>query len=169
MGKTALAAEAIRTVVGDTRETLADSPYRDGVVLLDLYQIHLQDDLSPAWNHLADEFDGSLLPDMPAEQRAEKACHGRHALVVVEGAEEARTGARLANILKVLDAETRWVVLTRIAEQVSTVKPIELDKNEALGREDSLALLREICRASVSNAILDSLYEILGGHPLALT
>ena len=38
MGKTALAAEAIRSVVGDSWEGLAASPYPDGVVLLDLYE-----------------------------------------------------------------------------------------------------------------------------------
>ena len=37
LGKTALAAEAVRIVIGDNDESLQASPFPDGVVLLDLY------------------------------------------------------------------------------------------------------------------------------------
>lgn len=37
MGKTALAAKALLEVVGETQKSLAESPFPDGIVFLDLY------------------------------------------------------------------------------------------------------------------------------------
>ena len=54
MGKTALAAEAVRAVV--TPATLSASPFPDGVVFLDLYTFRGQ--AEPAWNNLANALAG---------------------------------------------------------------------------------------------------------------
>ena len=57
MGKTALAAQAVREVVGETAVTLARSPYPDGVVFLDLYQLGA--DREQVWNTLANKLEGA--------------------------------------------------------------------------------------------------------------
>ncbi len=56
MGKTALVAEAIHTVMGENPDNLSATPYPDGVVQLDLYRFKFTSP-EPAWGHLADSFD----------------------------------------------------------------------------------------------------------------
>lgn len=167
MGKTALAAEAIHTVVGDNQDMLSTTPYPDGVVLLDLYSRKFTSP-DPAWNHLTESFDASLLTtNVTARERAMAACRGRRALVVVEGAEEAGDGQTLKELLKVLAPETTRLVLTRDKRQVSTAKP--LDVEAPLADNEALALLRELCGHVTDDATLVRVHERLGGHPLALT
>ncbi len=168
MGKTALAAEAIRRVVGTERVQLASNPYPDGVVLLDLYKLKFTSP-DPAWHELADAFDKSLptdRPDLPARERARKACRGRQALVVVEGAEETGDGASLQKLLEVLAPETTQLILTRMKEQVG---PNRIDLEAALQDDEALALLCSLCPNVTDPALLAAVHQRLGGHPLALT
>ena len=81
LGKTAVAAEALRKVVGESPTSLAASPYPDGVVLLDLYK--LRADPLAFWTALANKVEGSgFMPEAPSRLRAEEACRARHLLVV---------------------------------------------------------------------------------------
>ena len=167
MGKTALAAEAVRAVVGPTRAKLADSPFPDGVVLLNLYSFKLEDDLAPAWSALANAFNRSAATERGARERAVDVCSKRQALVIVEGAEEAGDGDRLEEILSVLSSETTRLVLTRSWAQVKYPQPIRLEAG--LARADGFALVRKICADKITDDQIESLYDLLGGHPLALT
>lgn len=59
MGKTALVAEAIYQVVGNDPRKIEETPYPDGVVLLDLYGSKLNGDPSVAWSYIANAFDAT--------------------------------------------------------------------------------------------------------------
>ena len=87
LGKTALAAEAVRAAVGDTPESLAVSPFPDGVVFLDLYTFKGEPETT--WNTLANTLGGpEFLTASPARDRATEACRARRVLIILEGAEE---------------------------------------------------------------------------------
>lgn len=165
MGKTALAAEAIYQVVGGDNAQLGAGLYPDGIVLLDLYRLKFTSP-DPSWSYLADAFDASVSATLPPRERAVRACKGRRALVIVEGAEEAGSGTVLQDLLSVLAPETTRVVLTRDKRQTSTAQPISLIGE--LARDEALALLRELA-PEVEQAIIEGVHERLCGHPLALT
>jgi len=164
-GKTALAGEAIMRVVGDDEKALADSPFPDGVVLLDLYRLKANADR--VWHELADRFAPDLPADLPAKERATRACARRRALVVVEGAEEAGDGRTLQTLLSVLDGAGTRLVLTRNKAQVFCVHPIQL--GDELAPDDALALLARLTEGDVGDDVLESVVAQFGGHPLALT
>ncbi len=166
MGKTALAAEAILQVIGNDTNSLAASPFPDGVVLLDLYRLKFASP-DPAWHHVANSFDATVPTTMQARERATRACHGRRALVIVEGAEEAVDGSRLKELLSVLSQETVRLVLTRNKSQVSTAKPFNVEAE--LEREEAFALLREFWQEGRDETVIVLIYHRFGGHPLALT
>ncbi|MCC7249188.1 MAG: hypothetical protein IT473_11260, partial [Lysobacter sp.] len=70
MGKTALAAEALHRILGEsTREGLARSPFAHGIVFVDLY---LHGGMAEkAWSHIANSVRGANFdPDRPADARA---------------------------------------------------------------------------------------------------
>ena len=166
MGKTALAAEAIFQVMGNSPSNLAASPFPDGVVLLDLYRLKFASP-DPAWHHLANSFEDSVPTTIPARDRATQACRGRRALVIVEGAEEAGDGTQLQELLSVLSPEIVRLVLTRNKAQVSTAKPFDVEAE--LTRDEAFALLREIWDKKPDESIIATIYRRFGGHPLALT
>jgi len=163
MGKTALAAEAVASIVGVDPASLPASPFPHGVVFLDLY-LH-KGSLDNAWNALANAFDDSLPTDMPADARAAKACARRRALIIVEGAEE--LGSKLDDFTAVLAPESTLLVLTRDEKQTAAAHRIRLD--DLLQANDALALLRHLAGAAVPQTILGAVQARLGGHPLALT
>lgn len=162
-GKTALAAEAIRLAVGEAEADLARSPFRDGVVLLELYQIKA--DPERVWHTLADRFAPGAHADLPARERARRVCSNLQALVVVEGAEEA--GDRLPELLSVLGTRMRRLVLTRNAAQNFTSRPIRLERE--LEPADARALLRRLSPERGTGAQFEEIVSLFGGHPLALT
>jgi tetratricopeptide (TPR) repeat protein len=166
MGKTALAAEAISQVVGNDPKNLANSPFPDGVVLLDLYRLKFASP-DPAWHHLANSFNATVPTTQSARERAMQACRDRRALVIVEGAEEAVDGSRLQELLSVLPQQTVRLVLTRNKGQVSTAKPFNIAAE--LEQNDALALLCELWQEGRDEAVVDLIYQRFGGHPLALT
>ena len=162
MGKTALAAEAVTSIIGDDAADLASSPFPHGVVFLDLYR---HKDLETAWQALANAFDDSLPTDMPAVARATKACAHRQALIILEGAEELRD--RLETFLTMIAPESTLLVLTREESQTAAGRRIKLD--DFLDQPDALALLRHLAGTAVPQAILEAVQQRFGGHPLALT
>lgn len=162
-GKTALAAEAIRLAVGKTEADLARSPFPDGLVFLELYQ--LKADPERVWHTLADRFAPGAHADRPARERAERVCANLHALVVVEGGEEA--GDQLPTLLSVLGTQMRRLVLTRDAGQDFTGRPIRLDHE--LEPAAARALLRRLSPTHGTDAQLEEIVALLGGHPPALT
>jgi tetratricopeptide (TPR) repeat protein len=164
-GKTALAAEALLHVVGDTEETLAQSPFPDGVVVIDLYRLKANED--QAWHLLADKFDPAIPAELPARERAERACKGRRGLVAVEGAEEAHDGQTLRNLLDVLDEAARQLILTRSTAQAYHPHPIRLDAELEPG--DAIALLEKLTENRIDADILSEIVKATGGHPLGLT
>ena len=169
MGKTALAAEAVRAVVGETADSLAASPFPDGVVFLDLYTF--RGEAEPAWNALARKLGGAeFLPHAPARDRAIEACHARRILIVFEGGEEADgEGGRsdLKELFRVLSPQNRRLLLTRFGSQAVPVESVEL--KGALSPEDAANLLDSLAPGRVTGALRDRVLELLEGHPLALT
>lgn len=169
MGKTALASEAVRAVVGETDESLTASPYSDGVVFLDLYAVRGQ--AESAWNTLANKLGGpGFREQQPAFDRATHACQGRRALIIVEGGEEADGydgRVSLADFKSVLSPENRLLLLTRLSTQAAAAETIEL--KEALEPEDAAALFDSLSEGRVPAAVRERVLELLEGHPLALT
>ena len=170
-GKTALAAEAIHRLLLEAGDDLAGSPFPGGIVLLDLYRLsdhgQRRQLAEQAWYTLADRFDPAQPADQPARIRATRACAGRQALVVVEGAEEARDGRHLTDLLSVLDGTVTRLVLTRNKAQAAWPHSLRLDAE--LAAPDALALLRKLAGGSVPEGVLRGVVTALGGHPLALT
>ncbi|HYH47688.1 MAG TPA: tetratricopeptide repeat protein, partial [Thermoanaerobaculia bacterium] len=169
LGKTALAAEAVRAVTGTTLETLARSPFPDGVVFLDLYTFHGQ--AEPAWNTLANKLEG---PDFrereTGRERATEACRARRFLLVIEGGEEAdgeEGRAEIRELLGVLSPENRRLLLTRLSTQAAPAESVEL--KEALPPEEAEKLLDSLAGERLPAAVRARVLELLEGHPLALT
>jgi tetratricopeptide (TPR) repeat protein len=169
MGKTALAAQALRAVVGEAAERLAASPFPDGIVFLDLYLLRGQ--AEQAFTRLANSLAGpEFLERAPARVRAEEACRGRRLLLVVEGGEEAdgKDGrASVAELFAVLSPENRRLLLTRLGTQAAASETVEL--RETLAPEDAAGLLDSLAGGRVSGEARKEVLELLAGHPLALT
>ncbi len=164
MGKTALAAEALRTVVGS-----AMGPFPDGIVFLDLYRLHGM--AEAVWNALANRIEGiEFLKDRPARERADEACRARRLLVIFEGGEEAdgQNGrAAIHELLEALAQENRWLLLTRLGTQAHRFKVVDL--RTALDPEDAARLLRTMTGSGLGPGIERRTLDLLEGHPLALT
>ena len=168
LGKTALAAEAIRAVIGEDDAGLLASPFPDGVVLLDLYRLKGRAD--DAWNALANALIGGDHANLPARERAERACRNRRVLVIIEGAEEADgrdQRCRLTELLGVLEPGNRQLVLTRDFRQIIPANAVQL--TEALDTEVAGDLFDQIAGGRVAPEVRDAVLELLQGHPLALT
>ena len=168
-GKTALAAKAVEAVVGRTPETLAVSPFSDGVVFLDLYASHAH--AESVWHALANAVCGPEFEDqLPARQRAERACLKRKLLVIIEGGEEAdgQAGrAKLRELLGVLSPENGCLLLTREITQAGSLPTIRLDK--PLSLQEAGQLFDKLTRKRVQGDVRDRLLKLLEGHPLGLT
>lgn len=169
LGKTALAAVAVREVVGDTPAALAASPFPDGVVVLDLYTFHGH--AEPAWNILANKLAGAAFMErLPARHRATEACRARRVLVIIEGGEEADAmdgRASIRELFSVLSPENRWLLLTRLSTQAGPAETVAL--KDALHSDDAANLLDSLTQGCVTAAVRDRVLELLEGHPLALT
>jgi len=167
MGKTALAAEAVRAVV--TPATLATSPFPDGVVFLDLYTFRGQ--AEPAWNNLANALAGpGFLAASPARGRATEACRARRILLIVEGGEEADgidDRASIETLFSVLSPQNRRLLLTRLSTQAVPAESVEL--KEALHHGDAAKLLDSLTQGRVTGAVREQVLALAEGHPLALT
>ena len=168
-GKTALAAEALTRAIGSTPESLANSPFPDGVVFLDLYAFQGQAD--PVWNALADAVAGrEFQKSESGEGRARQACQQRQLLVIFEGAEEAdgHDGhTTRPELLSVLSAENRWLLLTRDKSQALAKEMLPLE--ETLSEENAAALFDSLCGGHVTEPVRTRILNLLDGHPLALT
>ncbi len=169
LGKTALAAQAVRTVVGTTHAALAASPFPDGVVLLDLYTLSAA--LDPVLNALANQLrGGGFMRDSPALERATEACHALRMLLIIEGGEEAdgHDGrAAINQVLRVLPATSTWLLLTRLSIQATAAQSVTL--KEALNPQDATALFDALNGRRVGGVLRDEVLSLLDGHPLALT
>lgn len=169
LGKTALAAKAVREVVGTSPGTLARSPFPDGVVFLDLYTF--RGEAEPAWNTLANKLEGAEFRERTTgRERATEACRARRLLLIIEGGEEAdgaegRPGIR--ELLSVLSPENRWLLLTRLNTQADSLATVEL--REALDPDDAGRLLDARTGGRLPAAVRERVLELLDGHPLALT
>lgn len=172
-GKTALAAEAIYCLLKEVDDDLGRSPFPGGIVLLDLYQLSEHgkrpwDQIGEqAWHTLADRFDPTVPADRPGRDRATRACAGRQALLVIEGAEEAGDCKNLTDLLSVLDGAATQLVLTRNKVQCALHDSIQVAAE--LETPDALALLRKLVKGRTAEDVLTSVLGVLGGHPLALT
>ncbi|MFN9433294.1 MAG: hypothetical protein ACK6DX_24465 [Acidobacteriota bacterium] len=164
LGKTALAATALREVIGPAWPSLTHTPFAAGLVFLDFYSHRGQTE--PAWQALANVLRGPLfLERRPARERAEEACRHREFLLVVEGAEEA--GERIHEFLAVLSPENRWLLLTRDATQCSPIDSIYL--RDSLSAEESGMLFDALTGGRrFAPDIRERVLELMDGHPLAL-
>jgi tetratricopeptide (TPR) repeat protein len=163
LGKTALAAEAVRAVVGEAEERLAASPFPDGVVLLDLYTYRGR--AEPAWNTLANALGGpAFMEKSPARERATEACRARRALIIIEGGEEADD---LRELCSVLSPQNQRLLLTRTSDQAVPSETVEL--KEALHPDDAGALLDSLTHGRVTGKVRERVLSLLEGHPLGLT
>lgn len=174
MGKTALAAAALREVLGEGGERLPTSPWPEGVVLLDLY-VH-RGMADPAWHALANRVKGAdWLPDQAGPVRAAQALRDQRLLIVVEGAEQAdgQDGrCALPDLQRPLGSTCRWLVLTRLLSQADPAERLWLQ--ERLTDAEAGDLLDQLVaeggapplpEATVRRPVL----ALLQGHPLALT
>lgn len=163
MGKTALAAQAIHELGFASRESLAESPFPDGIIFVSFRA--MKGDPEQIWEYLA----STLAPNAPTtsttENRARQACAGLRILIIVEGAETA--AHRLPDALRVLAPENRRLILTRSVEQVASSDPIRIESE--LSGEHSLELLRNLTNGRVDDETLRGVCSVLRGHPLALT
>ncbi|WP_442775379.1 DUF4062 domain-containing protein [Sphaerotilus montanus] len=168
MGKTALAAVVLADLLGLRGERLADSPFPDGVVFLDLYALQAQPEM--VWDRLASRLHGeAFMQRAQPRQRATEACRGRRVLVVIEGAEVAdgqTPRADLPTLLSVLSPENRTLVLTRSSAQVLPAQTVSLAR--ALAPEDAAALLDDLTRDTLAPDLRQRVLTLLQGHPLAL-
>lgn len=167
-GKSALAGEAVRTVIGGDDLSLQASPFPDGVVLLDIYRAKGR--ATDIWNALAEALIGGAHPELPAHQRAECACRGRRILIIVEGAEEANgidERCRLKELLSVCDAMNRHLILTRDSTQVCPAQAVRI--TQELDAAASSELFGRIAGGSIDSEIREAILARLQGHPLALT
>ncbi|MFN8521800.1 MAG: tetratricopeptide repeat protein [Chloroflexota bacterium] len=175
MGKTALAAEAVRAVVGTSPKTLAESPYADGVLFVDLYAMRGSADT--AWNHIANSLRSiDFAKDATPFDRATEACKDKRILVVIEGGEEAdgRGGrARLSDIKRAFSDENRTLLLTRDSTQAPALETVAL--KESLGTDDAAALFdslvptNEDSQKRITPEVRSDALKLLHGHPLAIT
>ena len=168
-GKTALAAAALRQIVGEQGERLESSPWPDGIVMLDLY-VH-RGQAEPAWHELANRLEGiEFLPDRSARDRAAEALRNRRVLLVVEGAEQAdgnKGRTALADLQRPLGSRCRWLVLTRTLEQADPVSRIWLQ--DLLDADEAGELLDELTGGPLRADLREPVLALLQGHPLALT
>jgi tetratricopeptide (TPR) repeat protein len=168
-GKTALAAAALRAVVGDEAQHLATSPWPDGIVGLDLY-VH-QGRAEAAWHALADRVGGAdFLRDRGSSDRAAEALRDRRLLIVVEGAEQADGVAgriSLPELQRPLGATCRWLVLTRLQTQADPTQRVWLQ--DQLSDAEAAALLDEFTGQALKPDLRSAVLALLQGHPLALT
>lgn len=169
IGKTALAAEAVRAVVGDNPPSLSSSPYPDGIVFLDLYK--LRAGAHAFWDALASKVSGgSFMQNALARVRAEEACRSRHLLVIIEGGEEATGDAdrlTIKQLLEVLSPENRWLLLTRLRTQASSNETIDL--RAPLDASDSATLLDYLTSDKIDSNVRQRVLTLTSGHPLALS
>jgi tetratricopeptide (TPR) repeat protein len=170
LGKTALAAEAVRVVVGAKGENLAASPFPDGVVLLDLYTHRGR--AEPAWNRLADTLGGpAFLERSLPHDRAAEACRGRRALIILEGGEEADGENDRSDIEELcgvfLPSQNCRLLLTRNSHQAIPSEAIEL--KEALLPNDAAQLFDSLTAGRLGGEVRERVLTLLEGHPLALT
>jgi tetratricopeptide (TPR) repeat protein len=168
-GKTALAAEALRAVTGQSESSLAGSPFTDGVVFVDLYSLRGQ--AEAAWNAIANTLVGPrFMEASPPHTRATEACRGRRLLIVIEGGEEADGNegrASFRSLLSVLSPQNRWLLLTRVSTQASPGESILL--SSALPEADAGLLFDSLGVGGLESSTKAQLLELVEGHPLALT
>jgi len=167
-GKTALAAQALISVVG-SESSNPNSVFRDGVVLLDLYAYRGKPEST--WQELANKLAGTtFLVNSPSNVRAREACRGKDILVIVEGGEEADgQDGRLTvpEIQGVLSPENRWLLLTRLRTQAAASDSIFIQ--ETLSEPDAKRLFETLTGGVVPSAMCERVLALLEGHPLALT
>ncbi|NUP94912.1 MAG: tetratricopeptide repeat protein [Planctomycetaceae bacterium] len=163
MGKTALAADAVVSIVGRTREGLAATEFPDGVLFIDAYKLHRSVDAvcSVLVETLAP---GLLSQGGSIRAAAERACRSRKALVVLEGAEELHDG--LGALLAVLGSNSKRLILTRTRAQATSERLVDLER--PLVVQASVELL-QLLAPNAPPEFLKAVAERLGGHPYALT
>ncbi|MDZ4799362.1 MAG: tetratricopeptide repeat protein, partial [Bryobacteraceae bacterium] len=170
LGKTALAAKALTAVAGDSPQSLATSPFPDGIVFLDFYALDAA--AERVWGTLADKLRGpTFLDRKPARDRAIAACQSRRVLIVIEGGEDAdgRDG-RLdltREFLDLLPPQNRWLLLTRLTTQALATESVALDA--ALQPDEAARLFDSLTKGRVTGTARARVLELLDGHPLALT
>ena len=169
LGKTALAAEAVRAVVGTIDAPLATSPYPDGVVFLDLYEFH--GNLDRAMHSLATTLMGEdFMEQAQPHDRAAAACRGKRILVIIEGGEEADgigNHGQITDLFRSLSPENRRLLLTRLSTQSAVAESISL--KDALDEPDAAALLDSLTQGRVTAKVRTGVLTLLEGHPLAIT
>ncbi len=175
LGKTALAAEAVRAVTGDTPASLAASRFPDGVVFLDLYASH--GSLGAVLVKLATSLQGEdFMANSLPHDRATAACRSKRMLVIIEGGEEADGMGDHGNIndlFSTLSPENCWLLLTRLSTQAAPDKSVELkealDATDAAALLDSLTSLTSLTPGRVTKDVRTRVLALLEGHPLAIT
>jgi tetratricopeptide (TPR) repeat protein len=167
-GKTALAGEVVRSYLDREGASLKNSPFPDGVVLLDLHL--LQARRVDAWNALADALRPDLDPRTPVHVRARTALRGKRVLIIIEGAELAdgsQERCRLPQLFDVCDAANQRLILTRDVAQTERSPTLRL--SGALSPTEAGKLFDLIARRQLDPQPRQAVLDRLEGHPLALT
>ena len=177
LGKTALAAEALRRTLGERPwGRLADTPFPHGIVYVDLYA--QKDQPGMAWRQIAESVGGNdFLLDKTDDIRAREACRGRHLLLIVEGGEEADGGPRAdgaqrpnwRSLLDPLQWEGSLLWLTR---PTPTSPPAHIVLGQPLEEDEADHLLEYLTTDAPRPPDAETraaLATLLARHPLALT
>jgi tetratricopeptide (TPR) repeat protein len=176
-GKTALAAEALRRLLGARPwERLQDTPFPDGIVNVDLYSD--KDQPRMFWKRIADAVGGfGFLDGQMEDVRAREACRGRRLLLIVEGGEEADGGTRPEGgtrpsrhtLLEPLGWEGTVLWLTR---PTPTSPRADIALDAPLDAQEASQLLIHLTAGApfpMQDTDREALLRLLDGHPLALT
>lgn len=166
-GKTTLAAEAVRGLIGDSEASLQGSPFPDGVVLLDLRRA--QPLLTDPWGVLAQTLNPGTDRTRPLEKQIAQACDNRRFLVIIEGAEVAQnlnSRLQLQALLGLCGKRSHRLVLSRNTQNTGHHQRIQLG---ALPPEAAGALLDRLVAGDLDPEARQGLLVRLRGNPLALT
>jgi len=155
MGKTALAAEAVYTLIGENNKPPKDFP--DGVVFHSFYG---NPSVESAMIEIAVSF-GVEIKGFSAQQAVKKALNGKTALIVLDGAENADN---LPVILSLMGG--CGVLITTRDKQDA---PAGRQDMQPLSIEDAVSLLGKWAENQVNNKeVATQICEQVGGLPLAV-
>lgn len=169
IGKSALAAEALRILDEESSPSALAGCFADGVVWIDLvrYRGHAE----PVWDALANSLAGSgFMADSWARDRAVAACRSRRALIVIDNGELAdglNGRSDLTNLCSVMSQANRFLLLTRNPPTGMNAEVIEL--TEALDEQDAAVLFDSFNRGKLGGKLRCDVLTALSGHPLAIT
>lgn len=167
VGKSAIAYEAACAVVPDD---MRQSPFPDGIILLDLSRTHQEPIRTAAylWSQLAEKL--GVSPTLGKEREcATLACKGLKMLLVVDGAEAIESRMILDLFLTACPSFCILISTRNLRQTISAAERIMV---EGLGKIDSIRMLKRFLKGTRilrAKAIFPAVARITEGSPLLLS